>query len=152
MPIHLEYSVAAKCTPEQAWKKFQILEQWPWWNRLIAQSRWLSGQPWEKGSRFQMQVLRPRNITFRLMILEASPPHKVGWVGKGPGITGEHWFSFEPQGNGTTLLKTWEDFSGLLTLFWGQGTRKAIVDMYAEWLETLKSEAEKIAREEHAKS
>lgn len=152
MAIHLEYSVTARCTPEQAWKKFQVLEQWPWWNRLIAQSRWLEGQPWQKGSRFLMQVLRPRNVTFRPVIVDSNPPHKVGWVGKGPGITGEHWFSFEPQSDGVTLLKTWEDFSGYLTFLWGAGTRKSIVAMYAEWLEALKTEVEKIAREEYTRS
>ena len=152
MAIRLEYSVTAKCTPQQAWKKFEALEHWSWWTRGIAQARWVEGQPWQKGSRFLMQVLQPRNVTFRPVILESDPPRKVGWVGKAAGITGEHWFSFEPQSDGTTMLKTWEDFSGWVTIFWTNGIRKSIVAMYAEWLEALKAEAEKIAREEQARS
>ena len=86
------------------------------------------------------------------VIIESAPPNKVAWVGKGKGVTGEHWFSFELQPDGTTLMKTWEEFSGLTTIFLGNGLRQGIVKMYQEWLEALKFEAERIAREEKARS
>ena len=152
MGFRLEYSTTAKCRPEHVWKKFEKLEEWPWWNQIIGQSRWLDGQPWQKGSRFLMQIVRPKIMTFKPVVLECAPPGKVGWVGKAAGFTGEHWFSFEPQADETTLLKTWEDFSGLSTLFVGSGMKKQLVAMYAAWLDALKLEAERIAREEKARS
>ena len=152
MSIHLEYSTTAKCRPEHIWKKFEVLDQWAWWNKVISRSRWIEGQPWQKGSRFEMELARPRPMKAKPVIIESAPPTKVAWVGKGKGVTGEHWFSFELQPDGTTLMKTWEEFSGLTTIFFGSGLRQGIVKMYQDWLEALKFEAERIAREERARS
>jgi hypothetical protein len=152
MGFRLEYELAAKCRPEHIWQKFEKLEQWAWWNRVIAQSKWLHGQPWEKGSRFLLGLARPTAINIPVVILECSPPQKVGWVGRFWGVRGEHWFHFEPQVDGTTRMKTWEDFSGWGTLFLGNGRREGVRQSYKEWFEALKVEAERIAREEAARS
>jgi hypothetical protein len=152
MPVTLEYSITAKCTPEQAWKKFGALEQWAWWNRVVGKTQWLEGQPWAQGSRFLLQLVRPRSVTFRPVVIESAPPSRIGWRGTSLLVTGKHWFSFEPQPDGTTLLKTWEEFSGPATMFWGNKTKSDIIEMYADWLGALKAEAEKIAREELARS
>ncbi|MGC2321973.1 MAG: SRPBCC family protein [Terriglobales bacterium] len=152
MSIHLEYSTTAKCRPEHIWKKFEALDQWAWWNKVISRARWVEGQPWQKGSRFEMELARPKPMKFRPVIIESAPPTRVAWVGKGSGFTGEHWFSFELQPDGATLMKTWEEFSGISTLFFGNGTRQGIVKMHQEWLEALKFEAERIAREAVARS
>jgi hypothetical protein len=151
MAFTLEYSTVAKCRPEHIWQKFQKLEEWAWWNRVIGQARWLEGQPWQKGSRFLMELVRPRVIKFEPVITVSEPPNRICWVGKGKGVTGEHWFTFEEQPDGTTLLKTWENFSGLSSIFFGSGTKAKIVDMYKIWLDRLKEESEKIAREELAR-
>ena len=152
MAIHLECSVSAKCRPEHIWQKFENLDQWSWWNRSIAQSKWLEGQAWQKGSRFLLGLARPMSMEIPVEILECAPPGKVGWVGKFFGIRAEHWFSFEPQPDGTTLMKTWEDFSGPGTLFFGNGRKQAVLKMYADWFDALKFEAERIAREAAARS
>ena len=152
MSVYLEYSLTAKCRPEHIWKKFEVLDQWAWWNKVISRTRWISGEPWQKGSRFEMELARPQPAKFRPVIIESSAPNKVAWVGKAKGLTGEHWFSFELQSDGTTLMKTWEKFSGLATILLGSGAKQAIVRMYQEWLEALRFEAERIAREEKARS
>ncbi len=152
MAIRLEHSVTAKCRPEHVWQKFQKLEDWPWWNRVIGRSRWVSGAPWQKGSRFHMELVYPRRMKVDPVITEAAPPNRIAWVGKGVGVRGEHWFSFEAQPDGSTLIRTWENFFGFLTLFARDSLRQSIVAMYKDWLEALKTEAEKIAREEQARS
>ena len=152
MAIRLEYSLAAKCRPEHIWQKFEKVEQWAWWNRVILQSKWLEGPPWQKGSRFRMELARPISMKFEPVVLECDPPHKIGWVGKALGVRGEHWFSFEAQPDGTTLMKTWEDFTGPSTIFFGNGRKQAVLKMYADWFEALKFEAERIAREAAARS
>ena len=152
MATRLEYSVTAKCKPEHVWQKFHKLEEWPWWNRVVGRAKWLSGRPWEKGSQFLMDLVYPRRISFRPTIIEAAPPNRIGWVGKTTGFTGEHWFSFEAQPDGTTLIKTWEDISGLAAALFGSGMKQSLLTMHKDWLEALKTEAEKIAREEVARS
>jgi hypothetical protein len=152
MAIKLEYSTIAKCRPEHVWQKFEKLEEWAWWNPVIGQARWLEGSRWAKGGRFLFQLTRPRMMTFKPVIIESDPPQRIAWVGTATGFKGEHWFAFEAQPDGTTSIKTWEFLSGPLTLFMGKGTEKDIVGSYEQWLEALKFEAEKIAREEYAKS
>ena len=151
MAIKLEYSVTAKCRPEHVWQKFEKLEEWPWWNPVMGQARWLEGRRWAKGGRFLFQLTRPRVMTFKPVIVESDPPHRIAWVGTATGFKGEHWFSFEAQQDGT-LIKTWEFMSGFSTFFMGQGTQKKLLTLYQQWLDSLKVEAEKIAREEYAKS
>jgi hypothetical protein len=152
MAIRLEYSTSAKCSPQHVWQKFEKLEEWAWWNPVIGQARWLQGQRWQQGGRFLFQLMRPRLMTFKPVIIESAPPHRLAWVGTASGFKGEHWFSFEEQSDGSTMLKTWENMSGPLTLFFGKGTRNKIVGSYREWLEALKVEAEKVARAEQAAS
>jgi hypothetical protein len=152
MAIRLEYSIMANCRPEHVWRKFKKLEEWPWWNRVIGQARWLNGEPWQKGSEFLLELVFPRKMSTRPVILESAPPNKIAWIGKKMGASGEHWFSFEAQPDGMTLIKTWEDFSGPLTVFATQSFKRSVVATYKTWLEALKFEAEKIAREELARS
>ena len=151
MSIRLEYATTAKCRPEQLWKVFQKMEQWAWWNPCVTRSKWTSGQAWEKGSHFRMELERPRRMAFDCEVLEASP-NKVAWRGKGGTVTGEHWFSFEENGDGTTKMKTWETLTGFGTLFLGKGMQEKTVDVYKVWLERLAAEAEKVAREELARA
>lgn len=151
MALHFEASVTAKCKPGHVWQKFEALPQWGWWNSIVGQTRWLEGKPWQKGSRFLMELVRPKHLKMKPVVLEADPPNKVGWVGTIPGFRGEHWFSFEAQGDGTTLIKTWEDASGWATMFFGSGLKQKLQSMHEEWLQNLKAEAEKIAREESAR-
>ena len=91
MSIRLEYSVIAKCKPEHAWQKFEKLEEWPWWNHVIGKTQWLSGGRWQEGGRFMFEMLRPRHMTFKPVILKSAVPTQIAWVGKSFGLTGEHW-------------------------------------------------------------
>jgi hypothetical protein len=150
--MHLEYSTIGKCKPRHVWQKFEKLEEWGWWNPVVGQTRWLEGERWQKGGRFSFQLMKPRVMNFKPVIIESAPPHRLAWVGGTPGFKGVHWFSFEEQPDGTTLLKTWEDSSGIVTLFFGAGMRNKLLAMHREWLEALKVEAEKIALEEHVRS
>jgi len=122
MATRLEYSVTAKCKPEHVWQKFQKIDEWPWWNRVVGQAKWLSGSPWQKGSQFLMELVYPRKV------------------------------SFKAQPDGTTLIKTWEDISGFVASLFGGGMKQSLMTMHKDWLESLKTEAEKIAREEVARS
>jgi hypothetical protein len=152
MALKFEYSVTAKCKPEHAWEKFSKIEEWPWWNRVIGQARWLQGQPWQKGSQFYMELVHPRKMTFKPVIIESAPPLKIAWLGKASGFSGEHWFTFEPQPDGSTLLTTWENMSGWKTALLTRVLKRSLHTIYQEWLDALKSEAEKIAREQFARS
>jgi hypothetical protein len=65
---------------------------------------------------------------------------------------GEQWFWFEAQADGTTLLKAAQEVSGPAALLMQVGARKDAERMVQMWLEALKVEAEKLARERAARS
>src|SRR3954464_6808149 len=98
----LEFQTTARCTPEQVWKVFADLERWSQWNPVIGKSHWLAGNSWQLGNRFLMEIVRPRRMTFKLVIMECTPPNRVAWTGKVPGFTGTHWHEFIAQPDGTT--------------------------------------------------
>ena len=74
-----------------------------------------------------------------------APPGYVHWIGKTTAITVEQWFSFEQQPDGTTLVKTWQEFSGPASFVFGEGVRTAITNIYVDLFRSLKEEAEKRA-------
>src|SRR5689334_21916615 len=109
----LDYAITARCRPEHVWQAFTNLGRWKDWNPVIAEARWISGQSWQVGNRFLMQIIQPRRMTFKPEIIEMNSPTKVVWTGSAPGFRGTHGHEFVAQSDGTTLIKTWEEFSGL---------------------------------------
>lgn len=146
MSMRLEYATVANCKPEHIWQAFQHVESWPSWSSVIANTHWIEGQPWQPGSKFQMQILQPIPVTFRPEIIECNAPGYVHWIGKTTALNAEQWFSFAEQPDGTTDMKTWQEFSGPASFMFGESVRNAIVNIYVDLFRSLKEEAEKLAR------
>ena len=152
MSVKVEHSVVAKCKPEHAWQKFSTMTEWPWWNRAVGSAKWTGGQPWQPGSRFHLEIAYPKTMAFQCVVTEAGTPRNMAWSAAGSGLSGKMQFGFEPQADGNTGLRAQAEFSGWKAAFGGGALRQAIEKAMQEWLEALKTEAEKIAREEFAKS
>jgi hypothetical protein len=148
----LEYQTIARCEPEHVWHVFADIDNWSKWNPVIGKSKWVSGEPWTLGSQFFMQILQPRRMTFTPVINEISAPNRVAWTGNSPGFEGTHWHEFIQQPDGTTLVKTWEEFSGFATLFFTANMKKKLLEMYRRWLESLSREAEKLAQARNSRT
>jgi hypothetical protein len=140
----LEYQTIASCRPEHVWQVFADIDRWSQWNPVIGKSHWISGQPWIIGSTFFMEILQPRRMSFKPVIVDVRAPHRVVWTGKVPGFKGTHGHEFTQQPDGTTLVRTWEEFSGFATWFFSAGMKERLIPMYAAWLDSLKAEAEKL--------
>lgn len=143
--MRLEYSTVANCKPEYIWQAFQHVEQWPSWSSVIANTQWIEGEPWKPGSKFQMQILQPIPVMFRPEIIECREPDFAHWIGKTTALTAEQWFSFEEQPDGTTVMKTWQEFSGPASFMFGESVRTAITNIYVDLFRSLKEAAEKRA-------
>lgn len=149
MALRIEHSVTAKCRPEHAWQKFEKLEEWPWWNRVIGQAKWVDSSPaWKPGSRFILEIAYPKRLSMKPAVTENNTPRAIAWNGDGNSMH----FRFEQQADGTTLLAAVAEFSGFKTLFGGSSLRDTMQIAINEWLTALKTEAELIAREELARS
>jgi hypothetical protein len=152
MSVTVEQSVTAKCKPEQAWQKFQKMEEWPWWNRVVGQAKWIEGQPWQRGARFTLELAYPKRFVFQAVNAENAAPQDIVWTVDGGGLRGTMRFRFDAVADGTSELKAQCDLSGWKAAFSGSSIEQDFRKAYEEWLGALKTEAEKIAREEFARS
>lgn len=114
--------------PEEVWAAWARVEDWPRWDWMgSASARWLEGEPWSVGARLRVGH---RPFTFDCVVVEARPPERVTWVGRGAGIEGRHTFRFLPHPDGC-LVEMSETFTGrgaqalrpLVRWFWGRQLR-----------------------------
>jgi hypothetical protein len=148
MSFSIDYSTVARCRPEHIWLAIQDIRRWPQFDRDAIESvRWVSGEPWKKGSRFEIKVRKPISYTLRPEIVEAEEPILIHWKGKGSGIIGEQWFIFKilPDGNNTEL-RTLQEYSGAPLLLLGQRGKSVIEQGVHHVLDHIKKEAEANAR------
>jgi hypothetical protein len=93
----------------------------------MREVRWVSGEPWTKGARFSISVMKPMKYTLTPEVLEAELPYYVHLRGQGSGITGEQHYIFRwmPE-ELTTELRTLQEFSGAPIKLLGGKVRPAI--------------------------
>lgn len=146
MSLKFEYTTVARCGPEHIWQVFSEIERWPRWDPEAIQSvRWVSGAPWEKGSRFEIRVTKPMSYTITPELLDVQPPIYIHWSGKGGGVTGEQFFIFKPLSDETTEMVTLQEFSGApVTLFAGK-IRAPIQAGIEHMFSRIRMEAESLA-------
>lgn len=149
--MKVEHSVTAKCKPEHAWQKFQKVEEWPWWNRVIGQAKWTDGQPWQQGSRILLDLAYPKRYTLKGTVTKISTPNIVALKIEASGMSGSMCFNFASADSNTTLNATCE-LSGWKPALSGGSMEQDFRKAFDEWLGALKTEAEKSAREEFARS
>ena len=141
--IKLENSVVARCTPEDVWKHFEDITKWPAnVPSIIGAAKWEAGEPWKPGSKFSMKLLKPMPVYFTPEIVDAAPPNSVHWIARGSGVTAEQWFHFEAQDDGSTKMTARQHFDGPMTFMFGETVQRQITEMYDEWMNMVKTQAE----------
>jgi len=141
--IKLENSVVAHCTPEDVWRHFEDVSKWPAnVPSIIGAAKWESGEPWKPGSKFSMKLLKPMPVYFTPEIVDAAPPNSVHWIARGSGVTAEQWFHFEAQDDGSTKMTARQHFDGPMTFMFGETVQRQITEMYDEWMNMVKTQAE----------
>lgn len=101
-----EYSVVTKASPSLAWLVFSDWRRWNNFANVYGQLRWSDGEPWEPGSRLQIEILRPVNAIIDHVITTCVPGKKVGWIDHAIGVAMAQWVTFEERQEGT-LVRTW---------------------------------------------
>ncbi len=150
--MKIEYAAVARCTPEHVWRVFEKIELWPRWDpSAIREVRWLSGEPWTKGAKFEIAMLKPMAFTLTPEVVEAEPPVYVHLLGKGSGVTGEQHYIFKwmPETK-STEVRTLQEFSGGPILFLGSSLKPGIEAGIQHMFGRVIEEAEALAREEAA--
>ena len=146
-PLHTEIEIEA--SPDRVWKTLTDFAAYPDWNPFIVQA---AGQP-APGTRLELQMQLPgrRPMTFRPEVLEATPAHRLRWLGHllVPGLfDGEHTFTIEPSGPGRVRLTQQEGFRGLLAPLILAFIAEPTHEGFHEMNQALKARVEHVARPE----
>jgi uncharacterized damage-inducible protein DinB len=152
MSLSIEYAAIAKCTPEHVWQVFENIELWSRWDpEAIREVRWVSGEPWTKGAKFSIEMLKPMSFKLTPEVLDATPPFYVHFRGQGSGVTGEQHYIFRwmPEQQATEL-RTLQDFSGAPIMFFGDKIKSSLEKGIAHLFARVIEEAENLARSEQA--
>lgn len=146
MSLKFEFTTVAQCGPEHIWRIFEDIERWPRWDpEAIQSARWVSGAPWEKGSRFEIRIAKPMSYTITPEVIDVQPPIYIHWRGKGSGVKGEQFFIFKPLPDGTTEMHTLQEFSGAPVAMFRNKIRGPIQAGIEHMFARIKSEAEALA-------
>jgi hypothetical protein len=135
-----EYAVEIHSPPNEVWQEFSNI------NRLDGKgtyrsARWVSGEPWAKGSRLVIQMVRPFPITVTTLVSHCTPPYRVELINHCIGLTTTEWVSFERFATGTlarmsieVIGKSWALPESMI--------QKLVPDLLKESLDTLRESCE----------
>src|SRR5260370_24281677 len=107
----VEYSVSVPVPVDVAFQAFQDLERL-FHSGLYAEASWIEGAPWQVASRLRYVVVQPVRATVSAVVTSISPPHAVGLLNHGLGITAEQNVAFGPDLRGGTRIRMTMDFFG----------------------------------------
>jgi hypothetical protein len=146
MAKQLRTQVDVDATPERVWQVLTDFAAYPQWNPFMVRAE---GDA-RRGARLtlRMQPAGGRAITFRPTVLEATPGHRLRWLGHllVNGIfDGEHSFTIEPLGEGRVRLVQQEDFRGLLVPLMARSLDRRTLPAFEQMNQALKRRAEQPA-------
>ena len=146
MAKRLHTQVDIQATPERVWEILTDFAAYPEWNPFMIQATGSAVQ----GERLtlRMQPVGGRAMTFRPTVLEATPQHRLRWIGRVllPGVfDGEHSFTIEPLGQGVVRLTQQEDFRGALVPLMSGSLNRRTLPAFEQMNQSLKRRAEQPA-------
>jgi hypothetical protein len=148
MSLTIEYASTAQCRPEHIWQVFEQIELWPRWApQAVREVRWVSGEPWTKGAKFSVEMLKP--VAFKLTpeVLEVESPIYIHLRGQGSKISGEQHFIFKWMPiEQTTELRTLQEFSGGPIQLFGNSIKPALEAGIKHLFARVIEEAESLVR------
>lgn len=142
--LQAKKTIVINASAEAIWKIMADISAWPRWFPTIREAGPLAGAALAPGSTlyFKAAVAGPA-MKLKVKVSESRPPKKLAWTGGMLGVSAVHGFDFEPEGQATRVT-SWENFTGpmvgVLKLIM---TEEKLGRLHQEWIEALKTEAEK---------
>jgi hypothetical protein len=139
-----EYSITTTASPQQAWEVFSDCTLWPKFSDAYSDIRWTKGEPWQEGSRLSIKASWPLPVTLDHVITLCVPGKKVAWIDHALGTTMEQWVFFESVPGGT-LVRTWAEFTGTITLPVAWKVKDVLLDFTRTWYTRYAAECDRVA-------
>jgi len=139
----ISYAVETKATAAVAWEVFADWTRWPQFSDAYGSIRWVQGEPWKKGSRLYIEILRPVHTRVDHVILVCEPTKRVAWIDHALGTTLEQWVYFEPLAAGGTRVHTWAEFTGIATIIAGRPLKRVLQEFTETWYDNYAAECDR---------
>ena len=136
--FRFEYCITTKASAEQAWEIFSDWRRWNNFANVYGELRWREGNPWEAGSRLQIELLRPVNAVIEHVITGCTPGKKVGWIDHALGVAIGQWVTFEERGAAGTRIHTWGDIVHSGVTIAGRTVEQLVHSFTETWYENFR--------------
>lgn len=140
-----QYSVTTNAWRPLAW---EIYTNWRLWNtfaNIYGELSWSQGNPWDVGSRLQIEVRKPIKTIIDHEITALEPHKKIGWTDRCRGITLEQYVEFEDLPEGKTRIQTWGEFTRPKSMIAGRTVEALITSFTETWYENFRSICDQFA-------
>ncbi|NOU95910.1 Shy6-polyketide cyclase [Paenibacillus sp. LMG 31456] len=134
--VIVDLSIEIDAPQETVWRIQTGIDQWPAWQKNVAQAQ-LSG-PIAVGSAFQWQT---QGLSIVSTIREVDPMRRIVFGGPAQGIDGVHVWTITPTAKGV-VVHTTESWDGPPVAADPDGMREALTSSLNAWLADLKKTAE----------
>jgi hypothetical protein len=132
------YSVITKASPVLAWEVFSDCRRWNNFANVYGELRWREGQPWEPGSRLEIELLRPVNAIVDHVITICTPAQKVGWIDHALGVAIGQWVTFDAIPGKGTRVHTWGDIVHGGVTVGGHSVENLVTSFTQTWYENFR--------------
>lgn len=139
----IQSDITVNASVESVWTVFTDAARWPEWSMVCTEVWGDLDRLWATGTHLGLRLrMAGRSVPFSVEIVESDPPHSVGWSSTKFNVTAKRRFTFTPVGTGTRITDRKEFSSNVLPVgLWYP--RRVIRTMTEQWLEDLKTEAER---------
>jgi hypothetical protein len=146
MSKQLTSQIDIDATPDRVWRVLSDFAAYPQWNPFITRAE---GEA-RPGSQIvmRMQPVGARGVTLRPTVLEATPGHRLRWLGR-YGIPrlfdAEHCFTITPREQGGVRVSQNERFTGVLVPLLARSLDRHTLPAFEAMNTALKNRAEQPA-------
>jgi len=138
-----KYSIKTKADRRQAWETYTNPQNWPSFANIYGEIKWVKGHPWQVGSKLEIEILRPVEVTVDHTIVLCNPGYMIGWIDRALGITISQWVSFEEEMDGTRVHTQGEIFSHGAKI--GGKSVEELVQVFTEtWYENFRGACDQL--------
>ena len=143
--FRFQYSVVTKAEPGATWEVFSDPSRWNSFANVYGDISWREGQPWQAGSRMEIEIFKPLHTVIDHVITSCVPAKRVGWIDHAMGAAMAQWVTFDPDPAGGTRIHTWGDLIHAGRPIGGQHPEDLIVGFTKVWYENFRSYCDLIA-------
>ena len=131
------FEVETTASPEVVWKAFSDVSRWPRFDPEMTTARWAEGQPWQKGSRYLLELTRTEARRIEGVIIRCEPAVMVEWISHAIGLTLQRRVDFIAKEGGGTIIRTTAEHFGEPSVPLPDGIEGLLLRVNLPWFEAL---------------